>query len=177
VDALGVGWVFFLLDDVVLGPGFDAARLFRIAAKNALTVASPAIRRAHGHKFPGMRPNASLPAGAVGRRVDRIELFCAAFTPAAYRCFHDLIDAPLNSIGYGYPDWLPAFCGARGYAAGVVDAVVASHGVPGERTAWTKSYSEADAKAARARMERHYAAKGVDLLGGRRVVHGGFLYE
>ena len=57
VQALGVRWVFVVLDDVRLFAGeFDAAPFFRIAARNDLDVASPAIRRAHGRRFPEMRP-------------------------------------------------------------------------------------------------------------------------
>ena len=57
VQALGVRWVFVVLDDVRLFAGeFDAVPFFRIAARNDLDVASPAIRRAHGRRFPEMRP-------------------------------------------------------------------------------------------------------------------------
>ena len=103
---------------------FDAAPFFRIAARNDLDVASPAIRRAHGRRFPEMRPQ-QLTNGAVGRRVAKVELFATAFTTQAYHCFHDLADVEMNAQGYGYPDWLPGYCSLRGegFAAGVAQCI------------------------------------------------------
>lgn len=177
VQALGVKWVFVVLDDVRLAGEFDAAAFFRIATHNGLDVASPAIRRAHGHRFPEMRPQ-QLTNGAVGRRVAKVELFATAFSAEAYRCFHDLADVALNAQGYGYPDWLPGYCALRGekFAAGVLDACVASHGVPGTGDAWTKSYDGRKASKARRAMAEWYKTRGVELVQTTRNVTG-FLYD
>ena len=178
VQALGVRWVFVVLDDVRLFAGeFDAKPFFRIAARNDLDVASPAIRRAHGRRFPEMRPQ-KLTNGAVGRRVAKVELFATAFTPNAYQCFHDLADVEMNAEGYGYPDWLPGYCSLRGekFAAGVVDVFRASHGLPGRRDAWTKSYSDSAASKARTEMAEWYATRGVQLVRASRNVTG-YLYD
>ena len=180
VQALGVRWVFVVLDDVRLFAGeFDAVPFFRIAARNALDVASPAIRRAHSRRFPEMRPrHAELTNGAVGRRVAKVELFATAFTRDAYHCFHDLADVEMNAEGYGYPDWLPGYCSLRGekFAAGVVDVFRASHGLPGRRDAWAKSYSDSAASRARKEMAKWYATRGVQLVRASRNVTG-FLYD
>ena len=180
VQALGVRWVFVVLDDVRLFAGeFDAKPFFRIATRNDLDVASPAIRRAHGRRFPEMRPrHAELTNGAVGRRVAKVELFATAFTRDAYHCFHDLADVEMNAEGYGYPDWLPGYCSLRGekFAAGVVDVFRASHGLPGRRDAWTKSYSDSAASRARKEMAKWYATRGVQLVRASRNVTG-FLYD
>ena len=178
VQALGVRWVFVVLDDVRLFAGeFDAKPFFRIAARNNLDVASPAIRRAHSRRFPEMRPR-QLTNGAVGRRVAKVELFATAFTRDAYHCFHDLADVEMNAEGYGYPDWLPGYCSLRGekFAAGVVDVFRASHGLPGRRDAWTKSYSDSAASRARKEMAKWYATRGVQLVRASRNVTG-FLYD
>ena len=158
---------------------FDAKPFFRIAARNDLDVASPAIRRAHGRRFPEMRPrHAELTNGAVGRRVAKVELFATAFTRDAYHCFHDLADVEMNAEGYGYPDWLPGYCSLRGekFAAGVVDVFRASHGLPGRRDAWTKSYSDSAASKARKEMAKWYATRGVQLVRASRNVTG-YLYD
>ena len=108
------------------------------------------------------RVGAPLGVGAVGRRVAKVELFATAFTRDAYHCFHDLADVAMNAEGYGYPDWLPGYCSLRGekFAAGVVDVFRASHGLPGRRDAWTKSYSDSAASKARTEMAEWYATRG-----------------
>jgi len=164
VDDLRFDWVFVVLDDVVLNPGFDLPRLARVARKNGLAAASPAIERAHARKFPDMVPR-PLPGAAVGRRVDVLEFFAVLYTPAAYRCLYDLLDADLNALGYGYPAWLPVYCRARpglDYAAGVIDALVATHG-DSRADARSKSYSDREAQQARSRMRAFYSAHDVAL--------------
>ena len=108
----------------------------------------------------------------------KVELFATAFTTQAYHCFHDLADVEMNAEGYGYPDWLPGYCSLRGekFAAGVVDVLRASHGLPGRRDAWTKSYSDSAASKARKEMAEWYATRGVQLVRASRNVTG-FLYD
>ena len=59
---------------------------------------------------------------------------------------------------------------------GVVDVFRASHGLPGRRDAWTKSYSDSAASKARREMAKWYATRGVQLVRASRNVTG-FLYD
>jgi len=176
-------WVLVLMDDVQLSrESFDLERMLRIATHNNLTAVTPAVSFAHDEV---MRvPTTPHPRGIVGRVTKRTEVFALALTVPAFRCWHELIDTAMNSIGWGYDHWLYTFCKSwrsLDYKAGIIDTMEVVHGgqASGEAggnvsaAAFTRTYGNREAKSARDAMRSDFKRRGLPPLHPvDRLTHG-----
>jgi len=180
-------WVFVLLDDVQLSrENFDLARMLRIAVHNNLTTVSPAVRFPHDEVMSA--PATPHPRGVVGRVTKRAEVFALALTTPAFRCWYELIDTALNSIGWGYDHWLYHFCkswGSLHYKAGIVDVMEVVHGGQASgmdssntsAAAFMRTYGSREAKSAKEAMRNDFKRRGMPPLHPvDRLTHG-WLYD
>eukprot|EP00965_Chrysotila_dentata_P229783 6197399-Pleurochrysis_carterae.AAC.3 len=173
VDMGGFEWVFVLLDDVALPrQAFSLPRMLKLARRNNLTAVSPAVRFAHDDVMQPA-PAGTLPEGAVGRVVHRLEIFAVALTQEAFRCWYELIDTALNSVGWGYDHWLFIFCREWPrlmYKAGIIDTMVVVHGgqtraaANSSVAANARTYVSKEAKDAKELMRTDFRRRGLPYL-------------
>lgn len=177
VEVAGFDWVFFVLDDVALPTSYFSLRRFvAIAEYNNLTLATPSVYNAH---FEANHPRnlSMMTRGCVGRRLLRFEFFALAFRPSVWRCFYNMMDPEINSIGWGYDSWLSGYCdpanrmlttgSSRGVVPtfGVIDEQSGIHGDGGwlTRTAteWNQTYSYHQARNEYRAMQLQFGARKV----------------
>lgn len=105
--------IFIGMEDIEV-EGFSWRNFVDVMARNRLDVAAPALsaQSTSPYKLMFRHP------GEVGRLVDVIEVFLAAFDARAWPRFWELIEPDFNHWGWGYVQLLQYGCG---FKMGIVD--------------------------------------------------------
>jgi hypothetical protein len=140
VATSGYTHVMILLDDIQLPYTFRLSDMMSIMTRNNLSVISPTII---GATYPATtctfcKPRLRTEKGKtsklsdmrVGHKVEVIEIFATLFTLSAWRCWWDLLQPRLNSIGWAYDKHMYRYCKQRDseFSMGMVTSIMAVHG-------------------------------------------------
>ena len=128
--------IFVVLDDIMFDTplkNWNYYKFVEIAERNNLTVASPGITGSTAGLFmhpsinssPTIKFRRNVPEGTVGRLVSSVEVQATIFTPAAFKCFTELLDVKRNFYGWHYDSYFNQFCASKvpGWRMGIIDDI------------------------------------------------------